>query len=128
MFLIGRAVCIFCQNSGFNKNGLILDKEEVIKGVELKQPFSIQSACVAPKYTNYTAGFADCLDYVFYQADSLEVKEVRVIDILTLGIILYIFFCYNYAKHRGTFISYSYSFGGIPVRSYCISSRLEMEM
>lgn len=34
------------------------------------------SACGTPQYTNYTVGFADCLDYIFYQDDSFDVEQV----------------------------------------------------
>lgn len=55
---------------------LFLDQEEAIDTVNLSQPFSLASACGTPKYTNYTAGFADCLDYIFYDKSNLTVTEV----------------------------------------------------
>ncbi|CAG9858960.1 unnamed protein product [Phyllotreta striolata] len=51
-------------------------KDELVEGVELKQPFKLASACGTPKYTNYTSGFSDCLDYIFYETDNLEVSQV----------------------------------------------------
>lgn len=36
------------------------------------------SACGTPQYTNYTVGFADCLDYIFYQDDSFDVQQVSI--------------------------------------------------
>lgn len=34
------------------------------------------SACGTPKYTNYTVGFKDCLDYIFYEKDNFNVTQV----------------------------------------------------
>lgn len=51
-------------------------EDEAVKGLTLSQPFSIASACGTPKYTNYTEGFADCLDYIYYQTDRLSVEQV----------------------------------------------------
>lgn len=55
---------------------LILDEEEAINTVNLSQPFQFDSACGTPKYTNYTAGFTDCLDYIYYDKATLSVSEV----------------------------------------------------
>ncbi|XP_075211300.1 2',5'-phosphodiesterase 12 [Lycorma delicatula] len=49
---------------------------EAVEGLELHQPWNLASACGTPKYTNFTVGFADCLDYIFYQTDRLAVKQV----------------------------------------------------
>lgn len=54
----------------------IPDKEEEVKDVELKQSFKLGSACETPKYTNFTVGFADCLDYIFYDKSSMTVRQV----------------------------------------------------
>jgi len=43
---------------------------------EMEHTFNMDSACGTPLYTNYTLGFKDCIDYIFYQTDSLEVKKV----------------------------------------------------
>ncbi|KAJ8940052.1 hypothetical protein NQ314_010884 [Rhamnusium bicolor] len=51
-------------------------QEESIEDVELKQSFKLNSACGTPKYTNFTAGFADCLDYIFYEQRNLAVSQV----------------------------------------------------
>lgn len=51
-------------------------EDEAVTGLTLSQPFSIASACGTPKYTNYTVGFADCLDYIYYQTDRLLVEQV----------------------------------------------------
>ena len=40
-----------------------------VSGITLSHPFSMGSACGFPKYTNFTSGFADCLDYIFYDKD-----------------------------------------------------------
>lgn len=50
--------------------------EEAVQNVTLAQPFNIDTACGAPKYTNFTHAFAACLDYIFYQTDRLSVEEV----------------------------------------------------
>ena len=47
-----------------------------IKNVVLSHPYSMDSACGTPKYTNFTQQFADCLDYIFYDKAAMEVKEV----------------------------------------------------
>lgn len=52
------------------------DKEEEVHDVELKQSFKLGSACGTPKYTNFTAGFADCLDYIYYDTENLSVAQV----------------------------------------------------
>lgn len=52
------------------------DKEEEIQDVDLKQPFKFGSACGTPKYTNFTSGFADCLDYIYYDTNNLSVAQV----------------------------------------------------
>ena len=36
----------------------------------------MDSACGTPKYTNYTIGFKDCLDYIYYQTDNISVTNV----------------------------------------------------
>nr|XP_023022672.1 2',5'-phosphodiesterase 12 [Leptinotarsa decemlineata] len=52
------------------------NKEESINNVELKQPFQLASACGTPKYTNFTAGFQECLDYIFYERNNFQVAQV----------------------------------------------------
>lgn len=51
--------------------------DEAVMNVCLSHPFKFQSACGTPEYTNFTAGFADCLDYIFYETDMLDVLQVR---------------------------------------------------
>ena len=36
----------------------------------------MDSACGTPKYTTYTVGFKDCLDYIYYQTDNIAVTSV----------------------------------------------------
>ncbi|XP_015601826.1 2',5'-phosphodiesterase 12 [Cephus cinctus] len=50
--------------------------EEIVENVSLSHSLSFDSACGTPEYTNYTAEFADCLDYIFYQTDNLKVSQV----------------------------------------------------
>uniref|UniRef100_A0AAG5DVT2 2',5'-phosphodiesterase 12 n=1 Tax=Anopheles atroparvus TaxID=41427 RepID=A0AAG5DVT2_ANOAO len=52
------------------------NKEEAVKNVSLEQPFAMDSACGCPKFTNYTVGFTECIDYIFYQKDALHVNDV----------------------------------------------------
>lgn len=52
------------------------NENEAISGFSLEQPMKFGSACGTPKYTNYTSGFADCLDYIFYDTDKLDVTQV----------------------------------------------------
>ena len=42
----------------------------------LRQSIPLKSACATPKYTNFTAGFADCLDYIYYEAPNFEVTQI----------------------------------------------------
>lgn len=68
-------LALLCINLNL-KNIFVSDDSEKISGLSLSQPFLLDSACGTPKYTNYTVGFADCLDYIFYQTNTLKVKEV----------------------------------------------------
>lgn len=52
------------------------DPEESISGVKFQQPFAMASAYEKPKFTNYTVGFVDCLDYIFYEKNKLEIESV----------------------------------------------------
>ncbi|XP_067001852.2 2',5'-phosphodiesterase 12 isoform X2 [Anabrus simplex] len=49
---------------------------EAVKGVSLSHSIPLESACGTPEFTNFTAGFAGCLDYIFYQRNTLSVKQV----------------------------------------------------
>ena len=49
--------------------------QEVL-GLELKHDQTFSSAAGYPKYTNYTLGFKDCLDYIWIERDAMEVKQV----------------------------------------------------
>ncbi|KAB0798204.1 hypothetical protein PPYR_09197 [Photinus pyralis] len=50
--------------------------EETVRGLNLTQRFNLESACGTPPYTNYTAGFFGCLDYIYYEKDNLSVTQV----------------------------------------------------
>ncbi|XP_055601434.1 2',5'-phosphodiesterase 12 [Uranotaenia lowii] len=52
------------------------NEEEAVRGVTLAQPFTFQSACGCPKFTNYTVGFQACIDYIYYQCDKLKVNDI----------------------------------------------------
>ncbi|KAL4704065.1 hypothetical protein ACJJTC_001987 [Scirpophaga incertulas] len=52
------------------------NKEEAVKNLSLHQNCLLESACGTPPFTNFTAGFADCLDYIFYDKSSLKVEQV----------------------------------------------------
>ncbi|CAK9833962.1 2',5'-phosphodiesterase 12 [Anthophora retusa] len=50
--------------------------EELVENVSIKHDTNLASACGTPEYTNYTATFSGCLDYIFYQVDNLQVEQV----------------------------------------------------
>lgn len=52
------------------------NEEQAVKNVSLSQPLKMQSACGFPRFTNYTAGFQECLDYIFYQTDKFVVTKI----------------------------------------------------
>lgn len=54
------------------------NEEQAVKNVSLAQPLKMQSACGTPKYTNYTVGFKECLDYIY--VDSEKMKVVKVVE------------------------------------------------
>lgn len=58
--------CLICRT----------DREQMVTNVCLQQPYNIASAYSKVPYTNYTAGFKDCLDYIFYETDDLKVVQV----------------------------------------------------
>lgn len=49
--------------------------EEVLD-FKIEHSLNMDSACGTPQYTNYTIGFKDCLDYIFYQTNHLQVTNV----------------------------------------------------
>ena len=49
---------------------------EEVNGVSLDSGTLFFSAAGTPKYTNYTAGFKDCLDYIFVEEGSASVDQV----------------------------------------------------
>lgn len=54
---------------------LVSDTSEAIDCLSLKQPFQMRSAYESIKYTNYTVGFTECIDYIFYQTDDLRIRQ-----------------------------------------------------
>ncbi|XP_072936524.1 2',5'-phosphodiesterase 12 [Epargyreus clarus] len=52
------------------------NQNEAIDNLTLNQEISLASACGTPEYTNFTEGFADCLDYIFYDTKNLTVAQV----------------------------------------------------
>lgn len=52
------------------------NEEEIVSGTDLSHSLSLDSACGAPPYTNYTEAFYGCLDYIFYDKTCFDVKEV----------------------------------------------------
>ncbi|XP_007425296.1 2',5'-phosphodiesterase 12 [Python bivittatus] len=44
--------------------------------MSLTHQFRLKSACGEPAYTNYVGGFHGCLDYIFIDANALEVEQV----------------------------------------------------
>ena len=52
---------------------------EEVKGMHLSSSTTFTSAAGTPKYTNYTAGFKDCLDYIFLEKGSAEVVQVLLL-------------------------------------------------
>ena len=51
-------------------------ENEHVKNLRIEHQFQMDSACGTPKYTTYTIGFKDCLDYIFYETDKFEVTQV----------------------------------------------------
>ncbi len=68
----------------FMRNGMIAENHpdwnsaegEQVVGLSLNHGFKMDSACGTPKYTNFTMGFRDCIDYIFYQTDRIQVTNV----------------------------------------------------
>ncbi|XP_045471233.1 2',5'-phosphodiesterase 12 isoform X1 [Harmonia axyridis] len=52
------------------------NKDEEVKNLKLEQNIPLDSACGTPQFTNFTSGFADCLDYIFYQKTNLKITQV----------------------------------------------------
>lgn len=50
--------------------------EEAVKNISLSQQYQVKSACGTPKFTNFTVGFQECLDYIFYQTDKFAVTKI----------------------------------------------------
>ncbi|XP_060536168.1 2',5'-phosphodiesterase 12 [Cylas formicarius] len=52
------------------------NKDEAIENIDMKHSLQLESACGTPKYTNFTAGFADCLDYIFIEKTNIGISQV----------------------------------------------------
>nr|CAD7447309.1 unnamed protein product [Timema bartmani] len=50
--------------------------DEAINELSLSHSLLLGSAYGTPAFTNFTAGFSGCLDYIFYQIDQLEITQV----------------------------------------------------
>eukprot|EP00095_Tigriopus_kingsejongensis_P006499 maker-scaffold676_size113663-snap-gene-0.29 protein:Tk06499 transcript:maker-scaffold676_size113663-snap-gene-0.29-mRNA-1 annotation:"2 -phosphodiesterase 12-like" len=50
--------------------------DEKVQNLTLKHALKFGSACGTPQYTNFTISFRDCLDYIFYETNALQVAEV----------------------------------------------------
>lgn len=46
-----------------------------MKTISFSHQFTFKSAYDVPIYTNYTENFKGCLDYIFYEKDSLNVTQ-----------------------------------------------------
>ncbi|KAK0084782.1 hypothetical protein PV326_006154 [Microctonus aethiopoides] len=63
--------CIPEDHKDWNSN-----ESQKVDGVSLVHDLSLASACGTPEYTNFTIEFADCLDYIFYESNKLNVTQV----------------------------------------------------
>ncbi|KAH0563970.1 2',5'-phosphodiesterase 12 isoform X1 [Cotesia glomerata] len=52
------------------------NSEQIVENVSISHDLALKSACGTPEYTNFTVEFADCLDYIFYETNKLEVSQV----------------------------------------------------
>ncbi|XP_026328587.1 2',5'-phosphodiesterase 12-like, partial [Hyposmocoma kahamanoa] len=52
------------------------NSNETVSNLVLEQDIFLDSACGTPPFTNFTALFADCLDYIYYERVNLEVEQV----------------------------------------------------
>jgi len=49
---------------------------EYLEGMNLGHSLALVSACGYPRYTNFVAGFAGCLDYIYVDSNLLTVSKV----------------------------------------------------
>ncbi|CAB3249897.1 unnamed protein product [Arctia plantaginis] len=49
---------------------------EAVSDLNLEQNIALGSACGTPLYTNFTDGFTECLDYIFYETTNIDVEQV----------------------------------------------------
>lgn len=95
--------------------------------VTLQQPYDMGSAYNNPKYTNFTTGFAACLDYIFFEKNKLRVVQVRQFDIMFFrfrSLYIYISIPIGCAitRRRRTEAINSHSIYRFSIRSYIIGS------
>lgn len=88
-----------------------------------------------PKYTNFTVGFAACLDYIFYQTKNLrmlQVSKIRANGNLSpldenpnflMRMTNHLFTGCSIAERGRVTIDDSNSITGVPVRSHFIGGR-----
>lgn len=51
------------------------DAEEALHDLALDQPLNFESAYKNHPFTNYTVGFTECIDYIFFQTDDLRLLQ-----------------------------------------------------
>nr|CAD7576669.1 unnamed protein product [Timema californicum] len=51
-------------------------EDEAMNELSFSHSLLLGSAYGTPAFTNFTSGFAGCLDYIFYQLDQLEITQV----------------------------------------------------
>ena len=49
---------------------------DYLRNIKDSNTLLMKSACGKPKYTNFTPGFAGCLDYIFCDKNNLDVVQV----------------------------------------------------
>lgn len=95
--------------------------------VTLQQPYDMGSAYNNPKYTNFTTGFAACLDYIFYETNKLRVMQVCSVIWLLVRICLILSSLFStggaVAERRGTETVGGHSVPRVPIGSYFFGGR-----
>lgn len=69
-------ICLISSTRYFIFSIYFTDEVEALSNITFTQPMLLASACGTPEYTNFTVGFADCLDYIFYDTESFVVEQV----------------------------------------------------
>ena len=47
-----------------------------VADLSMSHDLSLSSACGTPEFTNYTLEIKDCIDYIFYETDKMEVERI----------------------------------------------------